>query len=180
MKFEKVSKDQYITDSKNDEMYNKDLGVLSFIVDESPEDIYNSIKLPERATKKSAGYDIYAPYTITLNPGDTIKVATGIRVFLEDDKFLMCAPRSGQGFKARLQLDNTVGIIDADYVESKNEGHIMLKLTNDSHNGKSVVIEKGSGMAQAIILPYYTVEDDDATRQRDGGFGSTTKEEKHE
>lgn len=176
MFFEKVSYDQYEKDVVGDTLF-MNCGTL---VEKSPivgldiKSTYESIKIPKRATKKSAGYDFYAPYDIRLSPGDTIKIATGIRVILDDDKFLMCVPRSGLGFKARIQLDNTVGIIDADYSESKNEGHIMLKLTNDSHTGKSIEVKKGEGMMQAIILPYFVVDDDDTTAQRDGGFGSTT------
>lgn len=177
MRFEKVSKEQYIEDAENDTLYAN----CGKIIEKKPirsddlDDIYSSIKLPQRATAKSAGYDIYAPYDFTLAPGETIKMATGIRVILDSDKFLMCAPRSGHGFKARMQLDNTIGIIDADYSDSDNEGHIMMKLTNDSHTGKYITVKQGEGMAQAIILSYYTVEDDSATAQRNGGFGSTTK-----
>ena len=123
-------------------------------------EMYENLKLPKRATKQSAGYDFYAPYEFTLCPGETIKLATGIRVILDDDKFLMCVPRSGHGFKARVQLDNTVGIIDADYSDSDNEGHIHIKLTNDSRTDKSITVKAGEGMMQAIILSYFTVEDE--------------------
>lgn len=190
MRFEKVSYEQYLKDSAQDTYQDKngnnyDLADMSestgvrFLGKFFPldcleiEHIYEDIKLPARATKKSAGYDFFAPYSFSLAPGETIKVATGIRVILDDDKFLMCAPRSGHGFKSRLQLDNTIGIIDADYSESSNEGHIMVKLTNDSHYNTTVSVKKGDGLIQAMILPYFTVEDDDASRQRDGGFGST-------
>lgn len=190
MRFEKVSWKRYYEDSKKDELITPEMvyslediakgkiniqGAFNTLKEYSLDDIYDSIKLPERATRKSAGYDFYAPYDFTIAPGETLKIATGIRVILDDDKFLMCAPRSGHGFKARLQLDNTVGIIDADYSESDNEGHIHLKITNDSHTGKTVVVKKGEGMMQAIILPYFTVDNDTATSERNGGFGSTTK-----
>lgn len=177
MRFEKVSREQYIKDAEGDTLYVNcgPLKEKKTMREQSLTDIYDAIKLPQRATAKSAGYDIYAPYDFTLAPGETIKMATGIRVILDSDKFLMCAPRSGHGFKARMQLDNTIGIIDADYSDSDNEGHIMMKLTNDSHTDKYVTVKQGEGMAQAIILSYYTVEDDSATAQRNGGFGSTTK-----
>lgn len=170
MRFEKVSRKQYEKDAAENNFYHKE-APHSIPLRECP---YEDIKLPVRATKKSAGYDFFAPCTFTLAPGDTIKLATGIRVRLDDDKFLMCAPRSGHGFKARIQLDNTIGIIDADYYESSNEGHIHVKLTNDSHTGKTITVKKGEGMMQAIILSYFKVDDDDSTQVRDGGFGSTT------
>ena len=85
----------------------------------------------------------------------------------------MIAPRSGLGFKYRLQLDNTVGIIDADYYNSDNEGHIWVKITNDSRDGKVVEIKAGEAFAQAIIMQYFKTDDDNADGIRNGGFGST-------
>ena len=87
----------------------------------------------------------------------------------------MCFPRSGLGFKFRLQLNNTVGIIDSDYYYSDNEGHIFIKLTNDSNEGKTMQLAKGNGFAQGIFLPFGITEDDGVTEVRNGGFGSTTK-----
>lgn len=137
--------------------------------------IYDSIKLPKRATKGSAGYDFFAPMDITLEPGKTIKVPTGIRCEMDYDWVLKLYPRSGLGFKYRLQLNNTVGIIDADYFASDNEGHIFAKITNDSNEGKTVEIKAGTGFMQGIFLEYGITVDDDATEIRNGGFGSTTQ-----
>jgi len=137
-------------------------------------EVYESIKLPKRATSGSAGYDIYAPFDIRLAPGETIKVPTGIRVWIEDGWVLKIYPRSGLGFKFRLQLNNTVGIIDSDYYNSDNEGHIFIKITNDSNEGKTVEIPAGTGFAQGIFVEYGITLDDDADGVRNGGFGSTT------
>ena len=134
------------------------------------------LKLPSRATKYSAGYDFYAPFDIELVPGETIKIPTGIRAILESDKFLALFPRSGLGFKYRLQLDNTVGVIDADYSNSSNEGHIWAKITNDGREGKTLSIRKGEGFMQGVILPYGVTDDDCASGIRNGGFGSTSIE----
>lgn len=184
MRFEKVSKEQYTKDCVNDTFYDS-LGEYkvfndtthndSRVITRDLEEIYEDIKLPSRGTKKSAGYDFYAPYSFQLSPGETIKIATGIRVILDDDKFLMCAPRSSLGFKCRLQLDNTVAIIDADYSDSDNEGHIMLKLTNDSTLNKEIRVHAGDAIVQSIIVKYYTVEDDNTSTLRNGGIGSTNK-----
>ena len=72
-------------------------------------------------------------------------------------------------------LANGVGIIDSDYYNSDNEGHIMAKLTNDGNEGKTIDIEEGKGYMQGIFVPYGITEDDDAIGIRNGGFGSTTK-----
>lgn len=86
---------------------------------------------------------------------------------------LLLMPRSGQGFKCRLQLNNTVGVIDSDYYFAENEGHIMVKLTNDSNEGKVLEISKGDAICQGIFTQYLTTEDDNSSEVRTGGMGST-------
>ena len=137
--------------------------------------IYEGIQLPKRATTGSAGYDFYAPAAITLKPGETAKIPTGIRAKMEDNWVLQCYPRSGLGFKFRLQLNNTVGIIDSDYYYSDNEGHIFAKITNDTNEGKTVEIPAGTGFMQGIFMEYGITVDDEVEEIRNGGFGSTTK-----
>ena len=138
-------------------------------------EIYDNIKLPKRATKGSAGYDFFAPVQIELKPNETIKIPTGIRVEILEDWVLKLYPRSGLGFKYRLQLNNTVGIIDSDYYYSDNEGHIFAKITNDSNENRTVNINAGEGFMQGIFIQYGITLDDDVTELRNGGFGSTTK-----
>ncbi len=134
---------------------------------------YNDISLPLRATSGSAGYDFFAPKDITLKPNETIKIATGIRVRIEDGWMLQIFPRSSLGFKYRLRLDNTVGIIDSDYYFADNEGHIFIKMTN--LGDKELFIEKGKAFAQGIFLEFGITMDDVCTASRTGGFGSTDK-----
>ncbi|MCH5269609.1 MAG: deoxyuridine 5'-triphosphate nucleotidohydrolase [Lachnospiraceae bacterium] len=138
-------------------------------------DMYESLTLPRRATKGSAGYDFYAPFAFSLPPGSTIKIPTGIRVKINEEWVLKLYPRSGLGFKYRLQMNNTVGIIDSDYYYSDNEGHIFAKITNDSNEGKTLEIGAGTGFMQGIFVEYGITVDDDADGIRNGGFGSTTK-----
>lgn len=138
-------------------------------------DMYDSLPLPARATRGSAGYDFFAPFSFSLPPAATIKIPTGIRVRMEEDWVLKIYPRSGLGFKYRLQMNNTVGIIDSDYYYSDNEGHIFIKMTNDSNESKTVEVAQGTGFAQGIFLEYGITVDDAAEGVRNGGFGSTTK-----
>ena len=147
----------------------------SWDLDGDPKAIYEQIQLPKRATKGSAGYDFFTPVAIELKPGQTIKIPTGIRVEMEENWVLKLYPRSGLGFKYRLQLNNTVVIIDSDYFYSDNEGHIFAKITNDSNEDKTVSLEAGEGFMQGIFIEYGITFDDDATQIRNGGFGSTTK-----
>ncbi len=163
-KFEKVSKDNFVAALVED--FKLDV--------QEAEAVYEEIKLPKRATKGSAGYDFYAPFDIELKPSETIKVPTGIRVKMNEEWVLKLYPRSGLGFKFRLQLNNTVGIIDSDYYYSDNEGHIFAKITNDTNENKTVKLAKGDGFMQGIFVEYGITVDDDANEVRNGGFGSTT------
>ena len=162
-RFEKVSFEQFLSGFDGE-----------FSLEEIKE-MYENLQLPRRATKGSAGYDFFAPFDITLKPGQTIKVPTGIRAYMEDMWVLKLYPRSGLGFKFRLQLNNTVGIIDSDYYYSSNEGHIFAKITNDTNEERVVSIKKNTGFIQGIFLEYGITYDDEVSEIRDGGFGSTTK-----
>ena len=148
------------------------VSLAEFVKAEKQEN-YDKIILPKRATSGSAGYDFFALNDFTLGAGETIKIATGVRAYIEEGWVLKLYPRSGLGFKYRLRLDNTVGIIDSDYYFAENEGHIFIKLTNCGD--KPLTVEGGKAFAQGVFLEYGITVDDDATEQRVGGFGSTDK-----
>lgn len=160
-KFEKVSFEEY----------KKAIGGDADLTQE-----YNDIKLPKRSTTGSAGYDVFAPFSFDLAVGETIKIPTGLRILLDNDKFLGLYPRSGLGFKYRIQFDNTIPVIDSDYSQSDNEGHIMIKITNDGREGKILHVNKGEAFAQGIIQPFFKTIDDEADGIRNGGMGSTTND----
>ena len=165
-KFEKVSFGQFL------EAWIDTFGETG---EEEVKEIYDQIRLPKRATSGSAGYDFYMPVDLKLAPGETAKIPTGVRVKMEEAWVLKCYPRSGLGFKYRLQLNNTVGIIDSDYYYSDNEGHMFAKITNDTNEGKTVELKCGTGFMQGIFVEYGITVDDDVQTVRNGGFGSTTK-----
>ena len=163
--FEKVSIEQYCTDWQSKHAHRT----------EEPESVYEGIELPKRSTIGSAGYDFIAPYDFTLKPGESVTILTGIRAQMPYGVVLLMMPRSGQGMSYKMQLMNTIGVIDADYYEAKNEGHIMVALFNDHRAGAVLKVKKGTAFAQGIFLPYYTTDDDAASEKRIGGFGSTDK-----
>ena len=134
-----------------------------------------AIRLPRRATAGSAGYDFFSPVDFTLAAGESILLPTGIRARMDEGWVLTVFPRSGLGFKFRLMLANTVGIIDADYYDAKNEGHILLKLVNANAEGKTLSIAAGDAVAQGIFLPFGITVDDAAEGARVGGLGSTSE-----
>lgn len=162
--FEKVSWEQFEKDWLD-----------TFPKAENVKEVYDALRLPVRATAGSAGYDFFSPAAFELKPGETVKIPTGIRVKIEDGWVLKIYPRSGLGFKFRLQLNNTVGIIDSDYYGSDNEGHIQIKLTNDSNENKTMSLSGGTGFAQGIFVEYGITIDDRCEAVRNGGFGSTSK-----
>lgn len=153
-RFETVSAAQYI----------KDVGT------ENAES-YAAIRLPRRATAHSAGYDFFTPTDVFLPPHGSAVIKTGVRVLMQPGWVLLIYPRSGLGFRLGLHLANTVGVIDGDYANAPNEGHIMIKLTNPGD--QSVTLQAGTAIAQGVFTPYGITEDDAQTAERQGGFGST-------
>lgn len=136
--------------------------------------IYDAIKLPRRATSGSAGYDFFAPFDIDVpvdGPGSLIP--TGIHCKLDPGYVLMLYPRSGLGFKYRMRLSNTIGVIDEDFIGSDSEGHIMAKITNEGE--RPLHIEQGKAFIQGVISPYFLAEEETVTATRNGGMGSTDR-----
>ena len=148
--------------------------VSSSLTEKEIREIYDRIKLPKRATSGSAGYDFYTPISITLKPGEDMVIQTGIRCEMNENLALLIYPRSGLGFKNYMRLANSTGIIDSDYFYSDNEGHIMIKVRNESKD-KTLIIDEGKGFAQGVFTANYRTDDDETTETRNGGFGSTTK-----
>lgn len=167
-KFEKVSFEEFFKAFKN-----------QFDLDDIEDDIewvkdcYEDVQIPTRSTSGSAGYDYVCPLLLSVKPGDTVVVPTGIRCKMDEGWVHEIYPRSGMGFKYRMRLNNTVGIIDEDYYYSDNEGHIMIKVSNEGD--KVLRINNGDKFAQGIFVEYGITTDDDVDTVRNGGFGSTGK-----
>lgn len=161
-RFEKISESQFIEDI---------IKLISYSDDEFY-GLYDSIKLPERSTSKSAGYDIRAVGDWTIAPGHSMKIPTGLKVSMEPNEVLLIFIRSSLGTKYNLSLSNGTGVIDSDYYNNKdNEGHFWITLKN---NGESAYdVKNGDRLCQGIFVEYKVTDDDNATAVREGGFGST-------
>lgn len=161
-KFEKVSLEQF----------TKDYGECD---EQQLEEIYNNVLiLPVRSSDGSAGHDFVLTRDINLSPGEEIKLCTGIRVEMSEGWGLFLMPRSGLGSKFRLQLNNTLGLVDQDYYYSDNEGHIMATLTNDSKDPEKVLsLKKGDRFIQGVFLQYGIADNDNPLGKRNGGHGSS-------
>lgn len=132
------------------------------------------IRLPQRKTAMSAGYDIEAAEAVILAPHRVTVVPTGLKVYMPADEYLGIHVRSGFSIREMVSCVNDEGIIDADYYDNEeNEGHIMVALYN--HSDVPIVVEKGMRIAQGIFHGYRTVDGDaaGAGAKRRGGFGST-------
>lgn len=194
--FEKVSVKQFIEDFRK-------LGVgTEELTDDQIKSIYKGIKLPTRASSGSAGYDFYLPLGISIAQGCSVVIPTGIRCKMSDKLCLNIIPKSGLGFKYRVMIGNTIGLIDSDYYDSDNEGHIMVKIVNDGYSpshrtihyekfsdyeltvvkenvkptAKDKVVlklEQGNKFCQGVFLPYFITIQDNVRDTRNGGFGST-------
>lgn len=164
-KFEKVSYEQFEKDYMS--LYGTEF---------SKEDIkkmYDEIKLPKRATKGSAGYDFFLPFSMELDGWTEIVIPTGIRAQIKDGQVLMCYPRSGLGMKYYTRIANTCGVIDQDYYYANNEGHIMIKLRVENKPQTPLMLGRGKAFMQGIFMMYDITEDDSTDGIRTGGMGST-------
>lgn len=133
-----------------------------------------NVELPKRKTKKSAGYDFFAVEDFTLYPNKLCIVPTGVKAYMEDNEVLYLHIRSSVAFKRGVRMLNSIGVIDADFVDNPdNEGEISLGLL--SHNDDIVHIQKGERIAQGVFHKFLITDDDNAEGQRVGGIGSTDK-----
>ena len=130
-------------------------------------------RLPTRGSALSAGYDLYAclEESVTILPGQTAGVGTGLAAALPEGWFAAIFARSGLAVKQGLRPANCVGVCDADY-----RGEYIVPLYNDSDVPR--VVENGERIAQMVLLPCRTLEFRltdalDETDRGEGGFGST-------
>ena len=178
--FEKVSFEQFYKDfydsfNAKDFIEHEDGSIETVELEPIIRQIYENIKLPKRATTGSAGYDFFSPIELNIKPNTTVKIPTGIRCKMKKNYVLQIYPRSSLGFKYRFQPDNLVPIIDSDYYGSDNEGHIFLKMTNDSREDKTLKLKRGDAFAQGIFNKYYLAKENKVHTKRNGGFGSTNQ-----
>ena len=173
MRFEKITLNQWRKDVLAE--YYKEEGYTEWEQVPTEHQIgidsaWENIMLPARSSVGSAGYDFYNPFWNFLKSTNTTKILTGIRWISDNNCFVLSIyPRSGLGCKYGLKLQNTVGIIDSDYWQSDNEGHIMLVMGVNS----DLCVDEGKAIAQGIVTQFFLMEDDNACGVRNGGFGSS-------
>ena len=134
----------------------------------------DNLKLPEKGSKKAAGYDFFNPEEVTIQPHTVTYVKTGIKALFPDDMVLLLFNRSSNPKKKNLILINGVGVVDADYYNNEdNEGEIAFAFYNIS--AVPVTLQKGEKLGQGMFTIYKDVTDyiDEDVEERKGGFGST-------
>lgn len=176
-RFEKVPFEEFLkaVNTRHEELAEHELAAIK--------QTYDNIILPSRATPGSAGYDFFMPYNMCYDPevipfepsmyhDKTILVPTGIRCYIRTGWMLAMFPRSSLGFKYSMRLVNTTGIIDSDYYNADNYGHIMIKFEAD----QPFNLNAGDAFVQGVLLPHGLADQDKPRKhQRIGGFGSTDK-----
>lgn len=139
--FEKISFEQFKKDIKDDK------------------ELYDSYKLPSRDSLETAGYDFYLLEDIKIGPNEIVKIPTGVKSYYNKDEVLLLVVRSSTGFKYNMRLVNQVGVIDADYYNNKdNEGHIWIKIQNESDN--TYEFKRGDALVQGIFMKYLITDSD--------------------
>ena len=133
------------------------------------------VQLPQRADRRSAGYDFFAPVDMELLPAQKTVLFTDVKAYMQEDEVLEVYPRSSMGIKQGMMLANTVGIIDSSYYENEsNDGNIGLALLNTS--GKVIKFKRGDRIAQGIFKKYLVADNDEVLAEaRVGGMGSSGK-----
>lgn len=128
--------------------------------------------LPAFATAGSAGLDLRAclEQPVTLNPGDTVLIGTGLAIHIADPGYAgLVLPRSGLGHKHGIVLGNLVGLIDSDY-----QGELMISCWNRGQT--TFTIQPGERIAQYVLVPVIqaeleVVDSFEASSRGAGGFG---------
>lgn len=127
-------------------------------------ELYDNIKIPQRETNATAGYDIYLLNDITLKSGEIMKIPTGLKCFFEKDEVLILVVRSSMGFRYNIRLCNQVGVIDSDYYNNQdNEGHIWIKVQNEGD--KEITLKKDDPIVQGMFFKYLTTKSDKTLNQ---------------
>ena len=140
-KFEKISFEEFSKSVKDDR------------------NLYEEYKLPSRNSTNAAGYDFYLIEDVEMQPNEIVKIPTGIKACFNPDEVLFIVDRSSTGFKYNIRMVNQIAVIDADYYNNENnEGHIFIKLQNESDKVLNFVA--GDALVQGIFMKYLTTDDD--------------------
>ena len=132
----------------------------------------NKNLLPKRETAHAAGYDLKVAERTVIAPKEIKLVPTGVKAYMQVGEVLYLYDRSSNPRKQGVVLINSVGVIDKDYYNNENnEGLMFAQFMNITK--EPVVIEKGTRILQGVFSKFLTVDDDNATGVRTGGFGST-------
>lgn len=130
------------------------------------------LKLPERSTKSSAGYDFFNPTKVICKSHEITMIPTGIKAQFPEEEVLLLFNRSSNPKKKGLIILNGVGVVDSDYYNNAdNEGEMAFVFYNMLN--EDVTLEAGEKLGQGIFMKYAKTDDDTAEGERTGGFGST-------
>jgi dUTP pyrophosphatase len=133
-----------------------------------------TIILPTRGSKYSAGYDLYSNETVTLQPNESHVFWFDVKVYMRIGEVFEIYPRSSISIKKNLILKNSVGIIDSDYYSNEsNDGNMASCFINIGTT--PITIEKGERISQGIFKKFYEADSGNTDKERTGGIGSSNK-----
>lgn len=122
-------------------------------------DLYDSITIPQRSSEATAGYDLPLLNDLELQPGESVKLPTGLKARFQPDEVLLLIVRSKTGFKYNIRLCNQVGVIDSDYYNNPdNEGHLFVKVQNEDTVAHS--FKRGDALVQGVFMKFLTTASD--------------------
>lgn len=171
--FTKIRGFELVSKKAVEKLYEEKVGDDSTIVMIAPGII------PVCKTEKSAAYDLCIPEVckVVIKAGETVKVYSNVKAYMQDDEFLFIDIRSSIGIKKHLMIANTIGVIDSDYYNNQdNEGNICLSLYN--YGTTDVTLMPGDAVCQGIFMKKLLADTGNSTNKRTGGIGSTSKEVK--
>lgn len=129
---------------------------------------YGPELMPRRQNEGDAGYDLYAPYEMTIGAGHTVTFDTGVALEdadIKESQFIMILPRSSMGFQYGLRMSNTACIVDSGYRDT-----IKISISVD----KPLTLHRGERFAQMIVVDYGLIAGEiKPSKMRNGGIGST-------
>lgn len=134
--------------------------------------LHAAAALPSAQTAGSAGFDLAASETMTVQPGEVALVPTGLVIAVPEGHFLGLFARSSTPLKRGLMVANGVGVVDSDYSGPADE----IKIEVFNFTAAPVIVQAGDRLAQGILIPYTRAEWIEGTPEEGasrGGFGST-------
>lgn len=136
------------------------------------------LRLPEKGSSEAVAYDVFSPVDVTIQPGETVKITTDMKVKFPSYLGMLMNVRSSMGAKHGVNLAYGQGWIESDYYGcEENDGNIGVTLVNNGRNPYHIKAgcPKTGRIAQVMFVRKYDAVNGNTNRKRLGGTGSTNE-----